>query len=153
METDTASRGNLLPSNFDSREGGVGYSLCNTQWSPEPVPCTVESTRFPLHDSLLTVRQTDIQSLLWMIMLLLNTTLWFMCNFCERIHTPFWGRKRSQAPGSFFFLCQVHNRTFSKLAVIILLSGCLDKKLWKTNRSGIGSKRQVYWIIWITSLG
>lgn len=105
METDTASRSNLLPSNFDSREGGAGYSLCNTWWSPEPVPCTVESTRFPLHDSLLTVRQTDIQSLLWMITLLLNTTLWFMCNFCERIHTPFWGRERSQAPASSFFSC------------------------------------------------
>lgn len=89
----TTSRSNLLPSNFDSRGGCVGYSLCNTLWGPKLVPCTVESTRLPLHDSLLTVRQTDIQSLVWMITLLLTMTLSFMCSWCERIHALFYGEK------------------------------------------------------------
>lgn len=92
-ERQTTSRSNLLPSNFDSRGGCVGYSLCNTLWGPKLVPCTVESTRLPLHDSLLTVRQTDIQSLVWMITLLLTMTLSFMCSWCERIHALFYGEK------------------------------------------------------------
>lgn len=113
METDTTSRSNLLPSNFDSGGGSVVYSLCNTLWGPKLVPCTVESTLFPLHDSLSTVRQTDIQSPVWMITLLLTMTLSFMCNLCVRIHTPLYGGKKSQAQLPLFCPCVcVRTETF-----------------------------------------
>lgn len=135
----------------------MGYSLCNTLWGPKLVPCTVESTRFPLHDSLLTVRQTDIQSPVWMITLLLTMTLSFMCNLGERIHTPFCSSKKSQTPLRFSFL--VSTSTEQKLSTdLFSFYSCLDKKLNerqkkpKTDqgRSGAFSKKQLNWIIWVT---
>lgn len=101
METDTGSRSNLLTSNFDSKGGGVGYSLCNARWSPEPVSCTVESACFPLHESLLTVGQTDIQSNSAMddyaaIEHDLVIHVQFLCEKSQHNHVR--GRERSQAP-------------------------------------------------------
>lgn len=157
METDTTSRSNLLPSNFDSRGGSVGYSLCNTLWGPKLVPCTVESTHFPLHDSLLTVRQTDIQSPVWMITLLLTMTLSFMCNLCEGIHTPFYGDKKSQAQ-LLFSANKDGTKTFHSwwwsFCFTVALTRNFMKGKKKTDQCGSGavSKKQVYWIIRITLL-
>lgn len=56
-ETVTASCSNPLPSNFDGEGSSVGYSLCNSLRGCKLTLSSAESTCFPLHDSLLTVRK------------------------------------------------------------------------------------------------
>lgn len=79
------------------------------------------------------------------------------CVICVREFTHrLRGGEKSEAPASFFWCQQGQNRNFPRLAVIILLHSCLDKKLYEGKTINVGSgspsKKQDYWIMWIMLL-